>query len=66
MSVPLPGVDLPVEVVVAFVKFPDLALLPLDVGAVLLQLGCHGVTAAFGRTQVSLRLRHRGPLGLQL
>lgn len=51
-----PGVDLPVEVVEALVELLDVRLLPVDVGAVLSALGGQVVTAAFGQTQVLLRL----------
>lgn len=43
-----PGVDLPVEVVEALVELLDISFLPLNVRAVLLELGGHVVTAVFG------------------
>ena len=51
-----PGVGLPIEVVEPLVELLDVRLLPLDVGAVLLEFSCHGVTAAFGQAQALLRL----------
>lgn len=43
-----PGVNLPVEVVKALVELLDISLLPLNVRAVLLELGGNVVAAAFG------------------